>query len=232
MSSFDEVSQGWLVRFVEHRIGDPRIVRLIQKWLKADVLEGGIVTVSDKGTGQPETFNFLGSPSSVGARERQIPHQKEIPARSACGRGFGTSRRSCGGAGITRSPSREMAGAGRQDAGGERRAGRALRQVSSADTRPRTPARSDRTPRGRPKWCRRPRHCRPSRIDGAAVVAELQDAGIFITLPQPLQILESERVRRCCDPERLRQVAVERAERLNPVERAGSTVTSAARNQR
>jgi len=69
-------------------------------------------------------------------------------------------------------------------------------------------------------------------IDGAAVVAELQDAGIFITLPQPLQILESERVRRCCDPERLRQVAVERAERLNPVERAGSTVTSAARNQR
>src|SRR5215475_2458339 len=34
-SFFDEVSQNWLVRFVEHRIGDPRIIRLVQKWLKA-----------------------------------------------------------------------------------------------------------------------------------------------------------------------------------------------------
>ena len=42
---------GWSV-FVEHRIGDPRIIRLIQKWLKAGVLEDGVVTVSDKGTGQ------------------------------------------------------------------------------------------------------------------------------------------------------------------------------------
>ena len=38
---FDSVSQEWLVRFVEHRIGDPRIIRLIQKWLKAGVLEDG-----------------------------------------------------------------------------------------------------------------------------------------------------------------------------------------------
>jgi retron-type reverse transcriptase len=37
---------------VEHRIGDPGILRLIQKWLKAGVLEDGIVTVSDTGTGQ------------------------------------------------------------------------------------------------------------------------------------------------------------------------------------
>jgi group II intron reverse transcriptase/maturase len=51
-SFFDEVSQSWLVRFVEHRIGDPRIIRLIQKWLKAGVLEDGVVTVSEKGTGQ------------------------------------------------------------------------------------------------------------------------------------------------------------------------------------
>ena len=34
-SFFDEVSQSWLVRFVEHRVGDPRIIRLIRKWLKA-----------------------------------------------------------------------------------------------------------------------------------------------------------------------------------------------------
>jgi len=50
--SFDEVSKEWVVRFVEHRVGDPRIIRLIQKWLKAGVLEDGIVTVSEKGTGQ------------------------------------------------------------------------------------------------------------------------------------------------------------------------------------
>jgi RNA-directed DNA polymerase len=51
-SFFDEVSQQWLVRFLEHRIADPRIIRLIQKWLKAGVLEDGVVTVSEKGTGQ------------------------------------------------------------------------------------------------------------------------------------------------------------------------------------
>jgi len=51
-SFFDEVSQDWLIRFVKHRIGDPRIIRLIQKWLRAGILEDGVVTVSDKGTGQ------------------------------------------------------------------------------------------------------------------------------------------------------------------------------------
>jgi group II intron reverse transcriptase/maturase len=51
-SFFDSVSWEWLARFVEHRIGDKRIIRLIQKWLKAGILEGGAVTVSDRGTGQ------------------------------------------------------------------------------------------------------------------------------------------------------------------------------------
>jgi RNA-directed DNA polymerase len=51
-SFFDSVSQEWLIRFVEHRIGDKRIIRLIQKWLKAGILEDGSVTVSDRGTGQ------------------------------------------------------------------------------------------------------------------------------------------------------------------------------------
>ena len=49
---FDSVSQDWLVRFVEHRVGDPRIIRLIRKWLKAGVLEDGVVTTSEWGTGQ------------------------------------------------------------------------------------------------------------------------------------------------------------------------------------
>jgi RNA-directed DNA polymerase len=49
---FGSVSQDWLVRFLEHRIGDKRIIRLIRKWLKAGILEDGIVTVDDRGTGQ------------------------------------------------------------------------------------------------------------------------------------------------------------------------------------
>jgi group II intron reverse transcriptase/maturase len=38
-SFFDKLQHDWLIQFVEHRIGDTRIVRLIQKWLKAGVLE-------------------------------------------------------------------------------------------------------------------------------------------------------------------------------------------------
>jgi RNA-directed DNA polymerase len=51
-SFFDEVSQPWLERFLDHRIGDPRIHRLIQKWLRAGVVDDGELTVGDKGTGQ------------------------------------------------------------------------------------------------------------------------------------------------------------------------------------
>jgi len=53
------VSPYHLVRFLKHRIGDPRILRLIQKWLKAGVLEDGVVTVSDKGTGQGSVISPL-----------------------------------------------------------------------------------------------------------------------------------------------------------------------------
>jgi RNA-directed DNA polymerase len=58
-SFFDTVSQEWLIRFVEHRVGDPRIVRLIRKWLKAGVLENGTVTISDRGTGQGAVISPL-----------------------------------------------------------------------------------------------------------------------------------------------------------------------------
>ena len=58
-SFFDAVSQKWLIRFVEHRIGDKRIVRLIQKWLRAGVLEDGIVSVNDRGTGQGSVISPL-----------------------------------------------------------------------------------------------------------------------------------------------------------------------------
>ena len=58
-SFFDSVSQSQLVRFLEHRIADPRIIRLIQKWLKAGVLEDGIVSVSETGTGQGSVISPL-----------------------------------------------------------------------------------------------------------------------------------------------------------------------------
>jgi RNA-directed DNA polymerase len=58
-SFFDSVSQSWVVRFLEHRIADSRIIRLIQKWLKAGVLEDGVVSVSDTGTGQGSVISPL-----------------------------------------------------------------------------------------------------------------------------------------------------------------------------
>jgi len=49
---FSSISYEWLVKFVEHRIADKRVVRLIQKWLSAGVLENGKVTYSEKGAPQ------------------------------------------------------------------------------------------------------------------------------------------------------------------------------------
>jgi group II intron reverse transcriptase/maturase len=51
-SFFDTLDHGWLVKFIEHRIGDRRVVRLIQKWLRAGVLEDGKRTQSEVGTPQ------------------------------------------------------------------------------------------------------------------------------------------------------------------------------------
>jgi RNA-directed DNA polymerase len=58
-SFFDSVDQQWLVRFLEHRIKDPRILRLIRKWLKAGVLEDGEIKVSETGTGQGSVISPL-----------------------------------------------------------------------------------------------------------------------------------------------------------------------------
>ncbi len=56
---FGSVSQEQLVLFLEHRIGDKRITRLIRKWLKAGILEDGVVTVDDRGTGQGSVISPL-----------------------------------------------------------------------------------------------------------------------------------------------------------------------------
>lgn len=49
---FDRVEHAWMVKFVEHRIGDQRIVRLIQKWLKAGVMEQDRGFETEEGTPQ------------------------------------------------------------------------------------------------------------------------------------------------------------------------------------
>lgn len=58
-SFFDNVNQEWLIRFLEHRIGDPRIIRLVRKWLRAGTLEDGVTTVGDRGTGQGASISPL-----------------------------------------------------------------------------------------------------------------------------------------------------------------------------
>jgi retron-type reverse transcriptase len=51
-SFFDGISHEWLIQFIEHRIADRRVVRLIQKWLKAGVLDEGRRMRVDEGTPQ------------------------------------------------------------------------------------------------------------------------------------------------------------------------------------
>src|SRR5262249_60273059 len=49
----------WVLRFVEHRVGDPRVINLIRRWLKAGVLEDGAVHPSDEGTPQGGSISVL-----------------------------------------------------------------------------------------------------------------------------------------------------------------------------
>lgn len=56
---FGTLSHEWLVKFIEHRVGDQRVVRLIQKWLNAGVLEDGTRTRSEVGTVQGGSISPL-----------------------------------------------------------------------------------------------------------------------------------------------------------------------------
>jgi group II intron reverse transcriptase/maturase len=56
---FDAIDRGWLGKFVEHRIADQRVVRLIQKWLNAGALEDGTRTWSETGTPQGGSISPL-----------------------------------------------------------------------------------------------------------------------------------------------------------------------------
>jgi len=56
---FDALDHGWLLRFLEHRIGDRRILRLVRKWLRAGVLEDGRRSRSERGTPQGAVISPL-----------------------------------------------------------------------------------------------------------------------------------------------------------------------------
>jgi group II intron reverse transcriptase/maturase len=56
---FEAIDHEWLVKFIEHRIADQRVVRLIQKWLNAGVLEDGTRTWSAEGTPQGGSISPL-----------------------------------------------------------------------------------------------------------------------------------------------------------------------------
>ena len=56
---FDHLDHGWMMKFVQHRVADPRILRLIQKWLKAGVMEGGEWLETEMGTPQGAVISPL-----------------------------------------------------------------------------------------------------------------------------------------------------------------------------
>ncbi|MEE9903806.1 MAG: hypothetical protein K4305_00015 [Chlorobium sp.] len=56
---FGSLDHEWVMRFVEHRVGDPRILNLIKRWLKAGVLEEGVVHPSEEGTPQGGSISVL-----------------------------------------------------------------------------------------------------------------------------------------------------------------------------
>jgi len=56
---FTSLDRGWLERFLEHRIGDKRVLRLIQKWLGAGVVEEGTWTACEEGTAQGASVSPL-----------------------------------------------------------------------------------------------------------------------------------------------------------------------------
>jgi group II intron reverse transcriptase/maturase len=56
---FDRVSHSWLIRFLGHRIADPRVIRLIRKWLKAGVMEDNVWQATEVGTPQGAVISPL-----------------------------------------------------------------------------------------------------------------------------------------------------------------------------
>ncbi len=58
-SFFDEVNHQWMIKFLEHRIGDPRMIRLIGRMLKGGIMEDGLVKATEAGTPQGSILSPL-----------------------------------------------------------------------------------------------------------------------------------------------------------------------------
>ncbi len=68
---FGSLDHGWLLRFVEHRVGDPRLLSLIRRWLKAGILEAGESRPNEEGTPQ-------GGSISVGLRNVYLHYALDL----------------------------------------------------------------------------------------------------------------------------------------------------------
>jgi len=56
---FGSLDHGWLLRFVEHRVGDPRLINLIRRWLKAGILEDGEIHPNEEGAPQGGSISVV-----------------------------------------------------------------------------------------------------------------------------------------------------------------------------
>ena len=56
---FGSLNHEWVLRFIEHRVGDPRVISLIRRWLKAGVLEDGEIHPNEEGTPQGGSISVL-----------------------------------------------------------------------------------------------------------------------------------------------------------------------------
>jgi Reverse transcriptase (RNA-dependent DNA polymerase) len=84
---FGSLDHGWLLRFLENRVGDPRITSLIRRWLKAGILEDGELTTNEKGTPQGGSISVLlsnlylhhGAPGQTWCFQRvKFPPRQEV----------------------------------------------------------------------------------------------------------------------------------------------------------
>jgi group II intron reverse transcriptase/maturase len=81
-SFFDEIEHEWMLRFLEHRIADQRIVRLIRKWLQAGVIEDGKRIPAVQGTPQGAVISpLLANIYLHYAFDLWIQHWRKAPGR-------------------------------------------------------------------------------------------------------------------------------------------------------
>ena len=70
---FGSLDHGWILKFVEHRVGDPRLISLIRRWLNTGVMENGQLEASEIGTPQGGSISvFLSNNECIRNAVNQI----------------------------------------------------------------------------------------------------------------------------------------------------------------